>query len=41
MDIFCDILDEVYAEEEPVIICNERDGGDNDGIGYEVLLPLE
>ena len=41
MDIFCDNIDEVNAEAEPVMIHNERDVGDNNGTGYEVLIPLE
>ena len=41
MDIFCGNIDEVYAEAEPVMIHNERDVGDNNGTGYEVLIPIE
>ena len=41
MGIFCDNLDEVYAEAEPVMIHKEREGGDNNCTGSEVLPPLE
>ena len=41
MDIFCWNLGEVYSEEEHVNIHNVINGGDNNGTGYEVLLPLE
>ena len=41
MDIFCDSIDEVYIEAEPVMIHNKHDGGDNNGTGSEVLLTLE